>query len=290
MLDNIESINQSHPARRAQAQLTRDKLVQEGIRQVLERGWAGTGIDVVLRQCQVPKGSFYYYFESKEAFCYACLEAYQAARLQHLQHWLVHQPTNSLEQLCAALEGMLAETTAQLEQDQFQRGCMVGALGQEVASLHEGIRLRLLACVAQWEDILAKAIFSCLGHYEKQSAPARKNTKTGGLFDFQAFSAAQARAFWVAWQGALLHSLIARDAQALHVVVQQLQQRLMDAVLQTRGKPLGAKSTADIAVQSAQKPLLAAANSGQVLPQVVDKVKKPKKSSKIKVSQASLDF
>ncbi len=130
MLNHIESLSQSHPARRVQAQNTRDKLVQAGIAQVLERGWAATGIDTVLRQCSVPKGSFYHYFQSKEAFGYALLEAYQAHRMQRLQHWLVQQPTGSLEQLCTALEGLLAETTAQLEQAHYQKGCLVGALVQ----------------------------------------------------------------------------------------------------------------------------------------------------------------
>jgi TetR/AcrR family transcriptional regulator, transcriptional repressor for nem operon len=293
MLNHIESLSQSHPVRRIQAQNTRDKLVQEGIAQVLQHGWAATGIDTVLRQCSVPKGSFYHYFDSKEAFGYALLEAYQASRMQRLQHWLVLQPTGSLEQLCTALEGLLAETTAQLEQDHFQRGCLVGALGQEMASTHEGFRLRLLDCLAQWEGVLTGAISNCLSGYEKQSKPVVKNTKTVGLIDLQALSQAHARAFWVNWQGALLHSQLARNAQALQVVQQQLQQQVMDIVLQLRRQQPDAKPVASTQL-TAQLPK-AKQQSDKTVDAVksVNKIKTTKtvkKSSKIKALQVSLDF
>jgi TetR/AcrR family transcriptional regulator, transcriptional repressor for nem operon len=292
MLHHIESLSQSHPARRAQAQNTRDKLVQEGIAQVLERGWAATGIDTVLRQCSVPKGSFYHYFASKEAFGCALLEAYQADRMQRLQHWLVQQPTSSLEQLCAALEGLLAETVAQLEQGHFQRGCLVGVLGQEVASQHEGFRLKLLECLANWENLLAKALLDCLASYDQQSKPVAKNIKTVGLIDLRALSQTHARAFWVNWQGALLHSQLARSAQALQAVVQQLQQQVMDMVLQLRRQQSGANSVskqAPLALPKA-KPK---ANKPVDAARPVNKIKTAKtvkKSSKIKATQVSLDF
>lgn len=295
MLDHIESISQSHPVRRAQVQSTRDRLVNEGIAQVLERGWAATGIDTVLRQCSVPKGSFYHYFDSKEAFGYALLDTYQANRLQRLQHWLVQQPTDSLEQLCAALEGLLAETTAQLEQDHFQRGCLVGALGQEVASGHEGFRLRLLECLAQWESLLAAAVFNCLYSYEKQSKPLPKTTKTAGLIDLHALAQAHARAFWVGWQGALLYSQLAHNAQALQAVVQQLQRRVMDAVLQLRHQPLVNSAAAPAPTQQTVALPKAKLRVGKPVATAksVDKIKATKtakKSSKIKVLQVSLDF
>lgn len=311
MLNHIESLSQSHPARRVQAQNTRDMLVQEGIVHVLERGWAATGIDTVLRQCSVPKGSFYHYFDSKEAFGYALLEAYQASRLQRLQYWWVQQPTGNLEQLCAALEGLLAETMAQLEQAHYQRGCLLGALGQEVAGLHEGFRLRLLGCLAQWEDLLATALLDCLSSYEKQSKPGVKNIKTTGLIDSKALSQSLARAFWVNWQGALLHSQLARNAQALQSVVQQLQQQVMDTVLQLRRQQPGAKPAAlshPVAAQPAaalpkaelRAKLRAALQQAELradqpmdAAEPVNKVKTSKvvkKSSKIKVLQVSLDF
>ena len=43
-------------------------LVDGATRLILEQGYHQTGIQDVLQAAGVPKGSFYYYFPSKEAF------------------------------------------------------------------------------------------------------------------------------------------------------------------------------------------------------------------------------
>src|SRR5262249_17931269 len=47
---------------------TRDALREAGRRVFLERGYNNSGIDAILSEADVPKGSFYYYFPSKEEF------------------------------------------------------------------------------------------------------------------------------------------------------------------------------------------------------------------------------
>jgi TetR/AcrR family transcriptional regulator, transcriptional repressor for nem operon len=222
MLDHIEPIARTHKARRAEAQSTRQRLIQEGLRQVLEQGWAGTGIDAVLRICKVPKGSFYHYFDSKEVFGFALLETYQASFMRRLKIWFVEQPTNSLEHLQAAMEGFLADWVADMAQCGYRRGCLVGALGQEVAGQHEGFRAQLLVNLNQWEKILSSALFNCIDSYQKHSNSSNENLKTTGLLQLRSQCDAWAQAFWTAWQGAVLRSVLARNPDALHVVVQGL--------------------------------------------------------------------
>ena len=41
-----------------------------------EKGYSATGIEEVLRSVDVPKGSFYHYFPSKEAFGAALIDSY----------------------------------------------------------------------------------------------------------------------------------------------------------------------------------------------------------------------
>ena len=47
---------------------TRTKLLQTGLRLLAENGFNGTGIKEIVDEVGVPKGSFYYYFKSKEDF------------------------------------------------------------------------------------------------------------------------------------------------------------------------------------------------------------------------------
>ena len=47
---------------------TRQALIRAGIEMLSERGFVATGIERILKACEVPKGSFYHYFASKNAF------------------------------------------------------------------------------------------------------------------------------------------------------------------------------------------------------------------------------
>jgi TetR/AcrR family transcriptional regulator, transcriptional repressor for nem operon len=228
MPNQIENLPRTHAARKQGAQTTRERLIHVGIQKVLESGWAATSIDVVLRECDVPKGSFYHYFASKEAFGYALLDDYQAFFMQRLSKWFVVQPIDSSQRMQAAMEGFLADAIAGMERYDYQRGCMVGALGQEVASFHAGFRAKLMASLLEWEKTLSNALFNSVSSYINNSKLGANITKTTGLLQFQCDD--WSREFWVAWEGAVLRSLLARDSQALNDVVQR-------SMLQLRGWP-----------------------------------------------------
>ena len=50
----------------------------------MHRGFTGMGLSELLKTAEVPKGSFYHYFRSKEAFGVALLENHYAGYLQRL--------------------------------------------------------------------------------------------------------------------------------------------------------------------------------------------------------------
>jgi TetR/AcrR family transcriptional repressor of nem operon len=47
---------------------TRETLYRAGVAALIEKGISSTGLDEILKSVGVPKGSFYNFFESKEAF------------------------------------------------------------------------------------------------------------------------------------------------------------------------------------------------------------------------------
>lgn len=54
----------------------REEILMEGIKLLMENGYAGLGIQHVLKACGIPKGSFYNFFNSKEAFVKEALILY----------------------------------------------------------------------------------------------------------------------------------------------------------------------------------------------------------------------
>lgn len=183
-------------ARALQREKTKQKLIHQGLVLVLERGWAGCGVDAVLKSCEVPKGSFYHYFASKDDFGYALLAHYQAFFLRRLARWF--GPTSEATSLTACFEGFLAESEAGIARHGFRRGCLVGALGQEVAGLHDEFRQRLQQALGAWDEVLA----GCLARH-------------GVAGDTRAL----AQDFWARWEGAVLRALLARDSQPLRTAV-----------------------------------------------------------------------
>ena len=55
-------------ARPRRSENTRQELLELGVRLLSENGYNGTGLKQILDEAGVPKGSFYNYFPSKEAY------------------------------------------------------------------------------------------------------------------------------------------------------------------------------------------------------------------------------
>ena len=62
---------------------TRQKILDAAQPIMASRGFSAVGINEVLSAASVPKGSFYHYFRSKDAFGQALLEAFACGRNAH---------------------------------------------------------------------------------------------------------------------------------------------------------------------------------------------------------------
>ncbi|SDT13557.1 acrylate utilization transcriptional regulator AcuR [Pseudomonas oryzae] len=173
---------------------TREALLHAGMRLLTEQGFLSTGIDTVLREVGVPKGSFYHYFASKEAFGLAVLERYAGYFATKLERWLGDASRPPL----ARLEAFVADARAGMARHGFRRGCLVGNLGQEVTQLPAGFREQLEAVLCDWQARLA----ACLRAAQQDGSLA----PTVDCDELAAF-------FWIGWEGAVLRArLVQSDA------------------------------------------------------------------------------
>ena len=70
---------------------TRQALIRSGLEVLTETGYLAAGIDAVIKNIAVPKGSFYHCFKSKEAFGLAVLAAYGDFFAHKLDKFLGHR-------------------------------------------------------------------------------------------------------------------------------------------------------------------------------------------------------
>src|SRR5574343_1991825 len=98
------------PRQRVDAADTRELLLRAGLEVLTEKGFAATGIDEILGRVGFPKGSFYHYFESKEAFGLQLITRYGDFFAKKPDRHLCNTTLRPLERLRAfvsdAMEGM----------------------------------------------------------------------------------------------------------------------------------------------------------------------------------------
>lgn len=181
---------------------TRELLVRAGIEVLTEKGFASTTIDEILCRVGVPKGSFYHYFESKEAFGAELIDRYGAYFLRKLEGFFRDDSHAPLDRLRA----FVADAQAGMEKYDYRRGCLIGNLGQEMAALPESYRDRLGSVFATWQACLAR----CL--WEAQAAG-----DISPAADCERLSAF----FWIGWEGAVLRAKLERNPEALNIFAEE---------------------------------------------------------------------
>lgn len=197
------------PARRGGGRPdTRAELVRVGTEILTEKGFNSTGIDEVLKRVGVPKGSFYHYFASKEAFGEAVIASYAEYFAAKLDRLLGNPQRAPLDRIRDFIE----EAKHGMGKYDFRRGCLVGNLGQELAGLNESFRERLEAVLMTWQARLA----ACL-----------EEARVRGDIAADADPAAIAEFFWTGWEGAILRAKLTRSLAPM----ERFAQVLFDCVL-----------------------------------------------------------
>ena len=77
----------------------RENLLRVGVKMLHEGGFTGTGIKDIVDAAQVPKGSFYNYFENKEAFGKEAIDYFFDSGVEKLRERLLDENTPPLERL-----------------------------------------------------------------------------------------------------------------------------------------------------------------------------------------------
>lgn len=175
---------------------TRALLIRTGLAVLTEKGYSSVGIDEILRTVGVPKGSFYHYFPSKEAFGQVLIAEYADYFARKLDRCLVDPASSPLQRLHAFVE----DARQGMARHGYRRGCLVGNLGQEMAVLPESFRRQLAAVFQDWQQRTER----CL-----------KEAQGLGEIDPALDCAQLASFFWIGWEGAVLRAKLEQQPAAL---------------------------------------------------------------------------
>lgn len=132
----------------------REHILEVAQRVIGKKGYAAVGLTEILTEAKVPKGSFYYYFKSKDAFGEALLKHYFDGYLAEMDDILNSSGKTNAERLM----GYWLHWQNVQESFDCQGKCLAVKLGAEVSDLSEAMRLALSAGTAGIINRLAKSI------------------------------------------------------------------------------------------------------------------------------------
>jgi TetR/AcrR family transcriptional repressor of nem operon len=193
----------SQTASKPGKQDTRQALIEAGAAIIAVKGFNNTGIDEILKAVGVPKGSFYYYFSSKNDFGLNIINHHAELYRQKLDR---HFNDTGLSPL-SRLRQYFQTGRDDMQGNACRKGCLFGNLGQEMADQEETFRLRLAEIFQQW----CQRLSDCL----------REAQQTGELSTH--FDADRLAEFCLcSWEGAVLRAKVTKSPQPMDTFISYL--------------------------------------------------------------------
>lgn len=142
---------------------TRDRLIDSARYLFWERGFAGTSMAELLAHAEVNSGSFYHFFDSKEALLRAVLEGYIALLRPMVVDPAFATTPEPLERIFAILAGYRQRILA----TGCQYGCPLGRLALEIDPENSPAHALIAENFQGWID----AIHECLSDLRSSLPP-----------------------------------------------------------------------------------------------------------------------
>ncbi|WP_310599434.1 TetR family transcriptional regulator C-terminal domain-containing protein [Desulfobulbus sp.] len=175
---------------------TREHILACGGQIIHHKGFNATGLQEILQAAGVPKGSFYFYFKSKEAFGLALVDYYQARLAEQVSPILKDDSKPPLTRLA----DFFLWFRGQFEREGFIKGCPIGNLVQELGDVNPAFREQLNRSLDGLIRFVARLLQEAR---ERNELPARLEPE------------ATARYILSAWQGALIRMKAAAGPEPL---------------------------------------------------------------------------
>ena len=189
---------------------TKDALLLEGVQQLAQNGYHGTGIKQILDAVNVPKGSFYNYFFSKEAYVAEIIAQYNQQSIALFDQLISESDAPALEKMEMLYSHMLEKYAAA----QFQNGCLIGSLAAEIGHRYELCQTAMQLSVQNWQARLIGLITQA-----QQEGSIRTDITPEVLTEV----------LWSTWEGVLLKMQMDGNDETARRVLSTLFKQLLSA-------------------------------------------------------------
>lgn len=181
----------------------RKKLVRTALRSMHRTSFENVGVAQITETAGVPKGSFYYWFPSKEALGAEVIDAFGEAGDKLRARLLAADGRPPLQRL----RDYFSHVIGLLESQDFKTGCLLGAMSLEMGGRSELMRQRLSKAFQRWEGTLRDVLTEAASD---SALPRGLDPSDTAAFILNA------------WEGALLRMKAERSPLPLHVFMRSI--------------------------------------------------------------------
>lgn len=121
--------------------LKADSLLDQGMELLWSKGYNGTSVNDIVKAAGIPKGSFYFYFDSKEDFAVKAIDKYFTNQFKPAREILQNKSVSPKRRLLNFHEYRYNVLKNEMD---CKMGCMACNLGNEMAEHSENIRTAIL--------------------------------------------------------------------------------------------------------------------------------------------------
>lgn len=191
------------------AGVTKERILDAAEELMLERSFHSVGLNQILSAVNVPKGSFYHYFDSKEQFGVEMLRHYGSRAAAHKRQMLSNREVepDPVQRLLLFFNSV----TAGMAEDGWKWPCLMLKLAAEVSDFSEPMRAELAKGFANTLAILEETLDEAVA---QGSLPKDLNT------------AAEAAFILDLWNGSVQRALIYRSMAPLRHAISFIQHHL----------------------------------------------------------------
>ncbi len=175
----------------------KEDIVKSGHFLFYEKGYGATGINEITQKTDIPKGSFYNHFKSKEEFGISVLDYYHSINKTQMEQALLNEDKSPLINLKKFFIDFIEE---QNNIQNCSKGCLMSNLTMEMADRSEAFQKK----VKQGFEEITAIFESCLNN-AKQQNEIDENLNTALLANF----------VYNSWQGSVIRMKADKNTEAL---------------------------------------------------------------------------
>ena len=156
---------------------TKQKILEIGANIVRQKGYNSVGIQEILKEAGVPKGSFYFHFESKEKFGLELIDVYTSFMEKEMGKIMTDKSQSGLTRI----KGFFNFTKSIFEKENFKGGCPLGNLALEMGDVNENFRMKISEGFLRMESAFTECLQDSLNSNEISKDVNIKTPRVGSV-------------------------------------------------------------------------------------------------------------